>query len=139
MLGIGSLALTGIFVAGLVSAADDSSIKCNKGLHLFVARGTGEPMDDSLQQTADLNLTELIGLGKTQGLGMTGTMLKPIFEQINDSDYTAIKYPATEENPVYFRSAANGTLLVREAMTNYSKACPDSKMAFLGYSQVSCI
>lgn len=81
---------------------------------MFVSRGTGEPM----------------------GLGATQTLVDVIAEQINGSDIEAINYPATEDDPVYFVSVANGTTLVKQAITNYATACPGSKMAVFGYSQV---
>lgn len=92
----------------------NTTIQCAKGLKIFVSRGTGEPM----------------------GLGATEALVDVIAGQINGSDIEAIEYPATEDDPVYFFSAANGTILVKEAITNYAMACPGSKMALFGYSQV---
>lgn len=92
----------------------NTTVQCAKGLKMFVSRGTGEPM----------------------GLGATEALVDGIAGQINGSDIEAIEYPATEDDPVYFFSAANGTILVRQAITNYAMACPGSKMALFGYSQV---
>ena len=135
MLSLHSIAMAGLLAAALASA--QNSTECVKGLKVFVARGTGETLNDA--QSAFPDLSDLIGLGETMGLGMTGTMLKPIFDQIDDSGHSSILYPATDSDPVYFQSVANGTLLVREAMIQYAKACPDSKMAWLGYSQVKLL
>lgn len=101
------LAVTGVLGQNL-------TVQCAEGLKMFVSRGTGEPM----------------------GLGATEVLVDVIAEQINGSDIEAINYPATEDDPVYFVSVANGTTLVKQAITNYATACPGSKMAVFGYSQV---
>lgn len=93
----------------------NATAQCAEGLKMFVSRGTGEPM----------------------GLGVTEALVDAIAEQINGSDIEAIEYPASWEDPMYFYSVANGTTLVKEAINNYAMACPESKMAFFGYSQVS--
>lgn len=101
------LAVTGV-------SAQNTTVQCAKGLKIFVSRGTGEPM----------------------GLGATEALVDVIAEQINGSDIEAIEYPAAEDDPLYFFSVANGTILVKQAITNYAMACPGSKMAVFGYSQV---
>ncbi|KAJ5115839.1 hypothetical protein N7456_000187 [Penicillium angulare] len=93
--------------------ASNSTTVCAKGLKMFVTRGTTEAM----------------------GQGSLGAVTKGIAAQINGSIATPILYPATEGNPVYFESVANGTLLLRNALTDYVQKCPDSKIAVLGYSQ----
>lgn len=70
------------------------------------------------------------------GLGATKALVDVIAQQINGSDIEAIEYPATEDDPLYFFSVANGTTLVKQAISNYATACPGSKMAVFGYSQV---
>lgn len=107
------LIITLIIAAAGVSG-QNSTIRCASGLKIFVSRGTGE----------------------TTPLGVTEMLVKAIKEQINGSDYEAINYPATTNDPVYFTSVGNGTILVKKAATRYAQACPDSKMAFFGYSQV---
>lgn len=107
-----------IAVAGIISAvavsAENSTIKCAPGLKMFVSRGTGE----------------------STPLGATKALVDTIANQISGSSIQPILYPATWEDPVYMSSVANGTRLVRKAITEYAKACPDSKMALFGYSQV---
>ena len=71
------------------------------------------------------------------GLGATGSLVKTIAERINGSNYEPILYPATRDWPPYFQFVGNGTRLVKNAVTDYANACPDSKMALFGYSQVS--
>ncbi|KAI1844223.1 hypothetical protein JX266_009514 [Neoarthrinium moseri] len=109
--------LTCFTIAAILSAAGvsarHSTSECAKGLKMFVSRGTNEPM----------------------GAGETGKVVKVISEQIDGSDYEAIRYPASFENPNYFLSVGNGTRLLKETITEYARACPDSKMAVFGYSQ----
>jgi hypothetical protein len=81
---------------------------------MFVSRGTGEPTE----------------------LGVTKALVDKIANQISNSSIQPILYPATFEDPVYTSSVANGTRLVRKAITEYASACPNSKMAWFGYSQV---
>ncbi|VUC31907.1 unnamed protein product [Clonostachys rosea] len=138
MQGLRSLAVAGLLAAGLASGQTTSS-QCVKGLKIFVGRGTGEPLIDV--QNKDTTVVTETGLGNnTRGLGETGKLLVPIFDKIPDSNYTAILYPASngrrgmnESN--YFESVVNGTEMVRKAMTEYATACPDGKMAWIGYSQ----
>jgi hypothetical protein len=73
------------------------------------------------------------------GQGVTGNITKAIAAEIEGSVATAIMYPATETNPIYFDSVANGTRLLKKSLTNYAKACPDSKIAVFGYSQVIAV
>lgn len=106
--------ITSALLAVTGASAQNTTVQCAKGLKMFVSRGTGEPM----------------------GLGATEALVDVIAEQINGSDSEAIEYPATEDDPLYFFSVANGTTLVKQAITNYAMACPGSKMAVFGYSQV---
>lgn len=108
------LAVAGTAQNSTVDAPKNSTITCFDGLKMFVSRGTGE-------QTP---------------LGVTEALVGAISEQIDGSDYEAIQYPAVVDDPVYFVSVGNGTMLVKKAATDYAKACPNSKMAFFGYSQV---
>lgn len=92
----------------------NSSVQCTEGLKMFVSRGTGEPM----------------------GLGASEAPVEIIAEQISGSNIEAIKFPATMEDPLYFTSVANSTIFVKLAITNHAMACPGSKMAVFGCSQV---
>lgn len=92
------------------------TITCHEGLKMFVSHGTWEE----------------------QGTGVTGLVTDMIASQINGSDVQPIAYPASFDDPIYFVSVANGTGLLKQAVTDYAEACPDSKMALFGYSQV-CI
>lgn len=92
----------------------NSTITCSEGLKIFVSRGTGE----------------------SPGVGATGNVTDLILSQINGSNVHPIEYPASFDDPIYFISVANGTQLLKQAVTDYAEACPDSKMALFGYSQV---
>lgn len=103
------------FMAFAGVRGQNSSITCAEGLKMFVSRGTGEDM----------------------GFGDTKALVDTIAERIEGSHSEAILYPASDGVPTYFESVANGTRLVREKMTAYAQACPNSKMSWFGYSQVS--
>lgn len=92
----------------------DLAITCAAGLKIFVSRGTGE----------------------APGTGVTGNLADLIASQIDGSDVQGIAYPATFEDPDYFLSVSNGTRLLKQVIIDYSQACPDSKIALFGYSQV---
>lgn len=106
--------MTSTFLAASGVLGQNSTVQCAPGLKMFVSRGTGEDI----------------------GVGATGVLVDVIAQQINGSDIEAIDYPASLDDPLYFQSVSNGTTLVKEAITNYAAACPESKMAVFGYSQV---
>lgn len=89
-------------------------IECAKGLQMFVSRGTGEE----------------------PGPGETGKLVEKVLDRIEGSQMLAIDYPASSEDPFYIESVANGTLTLRTTLEAYSQACPDTKVAVMGYSQV---
>jgi hypothetical protein len=66
-------------------------------------------------------------------LGQVG---ERISAQIPGSDIEAINYPAQLIDPMYFFSVVNGSIEVRNAIVGYNEACPGSKMAIMGPSQV---
>ena len=92
----------------------NSTKNCTDGLKMFVSRGTGE----------------------IQGAGVISNITDLIASQIDGSEVQGIAYPATFENPDYFLSVSNGTQLLKQAIIDYSQACPFSRMALFGYSQV---
>ncbi|KAM0715565.1 hypothetical protein Q7P37_009063 [Cladosporium fusiforme] len=114
---LGSIGALLVSTASAENATSSShlnlTITCHEGLKMFVSRGTGEE----------------------QGTGVTGLVTDMIASQINGSDVQPIAYPASFDDPIYFVSVANGTGLLKQAITNYAEACPDSKMALFGYSQ----
>lgn len=99
-------------LVGVVAAQDDTS--CDSGLHIIVARGTGED----------------------EGTGVTGELGERIADRIDGSSVEALDYPATFSDPSYFESVANGTEELRETIEQYHESCPEGKIAVLGYSQV---
>lgn len=102
-------------LSGVAVSAENSTIKCAQGLKMFVSRGTGETTD----------------------LGVTKALVDHIADQIDGSSIQPILYPASWDNPIYFSSVANGTKMIRKTITEYAEACPNSKMAWFGYSQVA--
>ncbi|KAH7303987.1 cutinase [Stachybotrys elegans] len=97
-------------VAGIASA---QGIQCTDGLKMFLARGTTEPL----------------------GTGLMTTITRQIEQLIPGSTTDDIPYPATLFEPTYFVSVLNGSTLLQEAVSEYAAACPDGKMALMGYSQ----
>jgi len=116
-----TLALTGALLLKAAAAqattngtSSNSTLTCADGLKMFVSRGTGEE----------------------QVTGVIGKITDLVARQIDGSDVQGVAYPATFEDPNYFLSVSNGTQLLRQAIIEYSQACPDSKMSLFGYSQV---
>lgn len=97
---------------GIASVAADP--ECVKGLYLLVARGTEEE----------------------KGAGVLEIVAKDIAKKIDDSKVVPIVYPAKAIVPTYSDSVAKGAMAVHDNITEYAKACPQSKIAYLGYSQV---
>ena len=121
MHGVTTLALTGALLLKAAAAqattngtSSNSTLTCADGLKMFVSRGTGEE----------------------QVTGVIGKITDLVARQIDGSDVQGVAYPATFEDPNYFLSVSNGTQLLRQAIIEYSQACPDSKMSLFGYSQV---
>lgn len=102
-------------IAVLAAGAVAQAPECADGLYVVVARGTGEE----------------------EGTGVTGLIADAIVDQIEDSRVEAVDYPATFSDPDYFTSEKEGADAVQELLTEYYEACPDGKIAYLGYSQVS--
>ncbi|KAK0723628.1 cutinase-domain-containing protein [Apiosordaria backusii] len=84
---------------------------CATGVHMIVARGS----------------TEAPGLGRIGVVAFNASMLIP------NSSIAAVDYPATFEN--YFTSYATGASEFERLVLEHVKACPDTKIALLGYSQ----
>ena len=107
MLRVFGLVLVLVFVL-VTYAAPISS--CSK-LHMIVARGSTEP----------------------QGEGSVRAITAQIQNLVSGSSSEGIMYPATLED--YQSSESQGAAAMVQAITNYAQACPDSKIALLGYSQ----
>lgn len=105
---------SGIIAAAAAVKAQNSTVVCAEGLKMFVSRGTSE----------------------TMGYGITESLVDTIADRIEASNAEAILYPASVADPNYFTSVGLGTIMVKEKMTAYARECPDSKMAWFGYSQV---
>lgn len=104
-------------VAALATGAIAADLKCVKGLHIIVARGTTEE----------------------PGTGITGMVADEIAGKISDSQVLALDYPASFTDPDYVDSEGEGATMMKKQILDYHKACPDGKMALMGYSQVGLI
>jgi acetylxylan esterase len=92
-------------------AAQDASTNCTRGLYMIVARATGE----------------------SPGTGRVGAVARNVSAAIPESHIEAIVYPATYVN--YTTSEADGVKAMTQAIKDRVAACPDDKIALLGYSQ----
>lgn len=92
-------------------ATGAAAADCAKGLYIVVARGSEE----------------------AAGPGITGTLADEVVDQIKGSEIDAVVYPATLLN--YQISVIDGSKAMEKIVTDYAKACPDGKIALMGYSQ----
>ncbi|KAK4200097.1 cutinase-domain-containing protein [Triangularia verruculosa] len=84
---------------------------CATGIHMIVARGSTE----------------------APGLGRIGVVAQNVSMLIPNSSVAAVDYPATFEN--YFTSYATGASEFERLVLEHVQACPDTRIALLGYSQ----
>lgn len=89
-----------------------SSYECTTGIHMIVARGTGE----------------------MPGMGRMGVVADNVSSSILGSMTTALHYPAAILE--YNISVAIGADVLTEQIAAISTTCPQTKIALLGYSQV---
>ncbi|KAK1245470.1 hypothetical protein MKX08_005099 [Trichoderma sp. CBMAI-0020] len=106
-----SLAVSLALLAGSSAVAAASAPTCAKGLYLVVARGSEE----------------------APGTGVTGNLTSQIAAKVPGSLVAAVDYPATLED--YESSEGKGVQAMQKLLGAYGQACPDSKIAILGYSQ----
>lgn len=106
------LALSFALLASTAAAATPS---CAKGLYMVVARGSEEPA----------------------GTGVTGNLTSQIAAKVPNSQVVAVDYPATLTD--YETSEGDGVKAMQLLLNNYGQACPGSKIAILGYSQVCVV
>ncbi|KAB8360876.1 hypothetical protein FH972_024610 [Carpinus fangiana] len=101
-------------VSGLALATAQSNITCQDGVHIIVARASGEPA----------------------GFGILGPVKDNILRQIPNSDAIAVPYPAKLGGDItYPESEQEGVGNLTKLVTQYGDACSSSKMVLLGYSQ----
>jgi len=86
---------------------------CSDGLHIIIARGTNE----------DPGTTGLMGL-----------VADKITETISDTTVAPVDYPALDD---FYVSATEGVHVMTHMIKQHAEACPGSKMALLGYTQVT--
>lgn len=99
--------------APATTAAAASDAPCATGLHLIVARGSSEQ----------------------PGEGRIGVVAGNVTERVPGSTVEAVEYPATLTD--YLESEGDGVAAMAALIAAYVGRCPDSRIALLGYSQVS--
>lgn len=101
-----------LLAASSTAATAASAPSCAKGLYMIVARGSEEPA----------------------GTGVTGNLTSQIAAKVPNSQVVAVDYPATLTD--YEDSEGKGVQAMQTLLNDYGQACPGSKIAILGYSQV---
>ncbi|MCJ1415390.1 hypothetical protein MMC32_001722 [Xylographa parallela] len=88
---------------------------CATGVHMIVARATTEQ----------------------PGYGALGQVVDQVLGQVTGSTSEAVDYPANGlfNFTVYQQSETIGIQNMTKALTSYTQACPQSRIALLGYSQ----
>lgn len=102
----------------LYSRASNSSAAnttCATGVHMIVARASTEK----------------------PGEGIIGAVATQVQQQVPGSDSEAVDYPATLTNYTFSESA--GVAAMNQLIKSYVARCPSSKIALLGYSQVTSL
>lgn len=100
-----------ILAAAGLTAAQEASTTCTDGLYMIVARATGED----------------------PGTGRVGAVARNVSDAIPDSYIEPIVYPATFAN--YTTSESEGVAAMTKSIRDRVAACPDGKIALLGFSQ----
>lgn len=101
-----------LLAAGSSAVTAASAPSCAKGLYMVVARGSEE----------------------APGTGVTGNLTSQIAAKVPGSQVAAVDYPATLDD--YESSEGKGVQAMQQLLNAYGQACPSSKIAILGYSQV---
>ncbi|KAK3688875.1 cutinase-domain-containing protein [Podospora appendiculata] len=114
-----SIALQAALAAAVAHASSPAHVlnfatagtPCATGIHMIVARGSIE----------------------LPGEGRMGVVAGNVSLLIPGSTVSAVDYPATFE--AYFASEAKGSEVFTTLIAEYTKQCPKTKIALLGYSQ----
>lgn len=114
-----------------VAGATYSNVTCATGLYILCARGSGEPVVTPNGASPD-------------NTGSPGVLALEVAKQISGSSVAGVIYPAA--NPisdtgdvdlsVYYSSENKGAAAILQEVKQYHTACPQSKIALIGYSQV---
>lgn len=79
----------------------------------------------------------IVARGSTEdpGVGKMGVISGNVTEKVPGSTVEAVDYPATLTD--YIESEGEGAVAMAKMVVDYAKKCPETKIALLGYSQVS--
>lgn len=117
-------------VATAAAAGSSNNLTCATGLYLLCGRPSGAPAISPDPATEPNNTT---------GVGFVATK---IAAQIPGSIVAGIQYPATDPTPngqlnltAYELSDNIGAKATIDQVTAYHAACPDTKIALIGFSQ----
>ena len=99
------------FSVALAAPVLERKAACSPGVYMIVARGSTE----------------------APGEGHIRSVTSLVKRAISGSSSVGIVYPATLDN--YQSSESQGVVAMVQAITDYVTACPDGRIALLGYSQ----
>ncbi|QKX59476.1 uncharacterized protein TRUGW13939_06610 [Talaromyces rugulosus] len=141
--------MRGLFTAtiGMLAALATADTTCAPGLYILIARGSGEPAAGTPVPKQGITLPPFTG-----SIGAVGEL---VASQLNGTVVAGVDYPATNPLPStddnettidpsdfkslnltdYHSSVNNGTSSIIDEVNQYHKACPDGKIALIGYSQ----
>lgn len=111
LLGVAALLAAAPALAQNSTSSADAA--CATGIHMIVARGSTED----------------------PGVGKMGVISGNVTEKVPGSTVEAVDYPATLTD--YIESEGEGAVAMAKMVVDYAKKCPETKIALLGYSQVS--
>ncbi|KAM0257680.1 hypothetical protein ACHAQJ_004245 [Trichoderma viride] len=121
------LAVTAVALAATATAATTT---CAKGLYILCARGSGEPAIAPNPGTYPDNT------------GSPGFLALQVAKQVQGTIIAGVIYPATDplangtlDLAAYYSSENAGAKAILEEVNQYYSACPNSKIALIGYSQ----
>lgn len=142
--------MRGLFTAtiGILAALATADTTCAPGLYILVARGSGESPASTPVPSLGITLPEFTG--------SAGVIAELVAKQLNGTVVAGVDYPATDPLPAitdnattidpsifttlnltdYHLSVNNGMRSIIDEVNQYHTACPDGKIALIGYSQV---
>lgn len=82
---------------------------------------------------SDIHIVTARASTEQPGEGVIGSLAKLIQDNNQGVTRDNVQYPATLKE--YASSSSKGTAALTKQLTNYTEACPNSKVVLLGYSQ----
>lgn len=105
--------------------------------HNYIRAGNGTSNTTAAACVPEGAVHMIVARASTEapGEGIIGAVATSVKSAVPGSDSEAVDYPATLTN--YTTSESSGVAAMQNLIQSYATRCPTSKMALLGYSQVS--